>query len=244
MRNELTVKIGLCEKKCIIGNGFFSSWKPTRNVHKHNYSEIHIITGGIAVFRCGKKRFSLQGGCVMAVPADTLHVFEEFDDGLYHTAFLIDGDISKFSIHNVSEGVLSAFFLEIENLEKTGNYTKIAAFIALLCSDFFKESRMEADRITDHAFIINNYFSMNYRNNVTLSDLAGELHFSDKQTERLVKQYTGMTFKQALISYRMIIAEYLSETTEMSLLEIAHYVGYRSYNGFWKAFTKYNAKHK
>jgi AraC-like DNA-binding protein len=35
------------------------------------------------------------------------------------------------------------------------------------------------------------------------------------------------------------MAKHLIATTDMSLGEVADYVGYRSYAGFWKAMKKY-----
>ena len=39
-------------------------------------------------------------------------------------------------------------------------------------------------------------------------------------------------------STRVMIAKQLLRSSDMSLSEIAEYVGYRSYAGFWKAMKK------
>ena len=77
-------------------------------------------------------------------------------------------------------------------------------------------------------------------NDVHLCDLARYLHLSERQSERAVIEYTGKTFRDALVEMRMNTAEHLHKTTDMSLTEISQYVGYKSYNGFWKAMKKYN----
>ena len=46
--------------------------------------------------------------------------------------------------------------------------------------------------------------------------------------------------KMHVVEMRMNTAEHLHKTTDMSLTEISQYVGYKSYNGFWKAMKKYN----
>ncbi|MBQ4116557.1 MAG: AraC family transcriptional regulator [Clostridia bacterium] len=238
MKDELKIRIGNAEKKCILGNGFYSSAMPTHNLHKHNYAEIHIIAGGNACFKYENDTVSLSEGDIFIVPENKLHAFESYDENILHTAFLIESNCEKMLIKRQPKELLSFFFNEIVECEKTRNYAKISAYISLICCDFFPESSLEAQKITDHAFIINNFFSMNYTKDSNLSDLAAELHFSKKQTERLVLNHTGTTFKKAMIAYRMSMAKHLADTTDLSFADIAKRVGYNSYNGFWKAYSK------
>ena len=90
----------------------------------------------------------------------------------------------------------------------------------------------------DYKHEIGHFFDKRHNENVEVKHLANELHLSEMQTQRLVKKYTGMTFGENLRSYRMNVANYLAETTDMSLEEIAREVGYASYSGFWKARQK------
>ena len=48
-----------------------------------------------------------------------------------------------------------------------------------------------------------------------------------------------MTFGEYLLHQRMTVVQNLMETTSMTLTEIARYVGYNSYCGFWKAYKKF-----
>ena len=79
---------------------------------------------------------------------------------------------------------------------------------------------------------------MNYNKSVSLADLAAELHYSEKQTARLVQKHTGRTFKQAVVDYRVSVARQLERTTDLPLSEIAKQVGYNSYNGFWRSYRQ------
>lgn len=242
MRDEILIRVGNTEKKCILGNGFYSSALPTRNLHKHNYAEIHVIARGNMGLKYENESLSLSAGDVFIIPENTLHAFEGYDGDVLHTAFLIESRCEKMLLHKQPIQLLNQFFREIEDCEKSGNYAKIAAYISLLCCDFFPESVVLPQKVSDHAFLINNFFSMNYTRDAGLSDLAAELHFSEKQTERLVLSHTGTTFKKALIAYRMSVAKHLADTTDLSFAEIAEKVGYSSYNGFRKAYAKYIEK--
>ena len=73
-----------------------------------------------------------------------------------------------------------------------------------------------------------------------MRDIANYLHLSERQSERLIIDYTGHSFRDELVATRMNMAKILFSTTDMSLSEISQYVGYKSYNGFWKAAKKFN----
>ena len=241
MKNELTVKIGTREVKCILLDGFYMNTPPTGNLHRHNYTEIHILCGELVCLELENKQLSFSGSCVFAIPAGKLHRFLDATNAR-HTAFLIESETDDFWQTDIPETTALAFFAEIEKCSDSGDYTKIAAYISLLCGDMIGERTLEVTPITDTAFIINNFFSVNYNKEASLADLAAELHYSEKHTERLVQKHTGMTFRQAMIEYRMSVASHLAKTTDMPLSEIAERVGYNSYNGFWQAYRQYQKK--
>lgn len=78
--------------------------------------------------------------------------------------------------------------------------------------------------------------------NANLTELANLLNMSNKQTERLLQQLSGTTFKKLLLKQRMSVAMELIQTTTMPFSQIAAYSGYNSYDVFYKAFTKYYHK--
>ena len=120
------------------------------------------------------------------------------------------------------------------------DHSSVAAYISLFCSSFESNARRMPIPITDYGFLIFEFFSRNYKEQVRLCDLAELLHLSNRQAERLVLEHTGRSFREELAATRVRIANQLLKTTDMSLAEIAEYTGYRSYAGLWKAMKKYN----
>ncbi len=239
MKNELNVKIGNREIKCILLDGFYAGSDPTVNLHRHNYAEIHILCGKAATLELENEALTFSGCNSFAIPAGALHRFSGMDDGVLHSAFLIEAELPEFSQKAIPETLALDFFEETKKCEVSNDYNKIAAYISLFCCDLSALEPLCATPITDIAFIINNFLSVNYANESSLSELAAELHYSEKQTARLVKKYTGKTFRQAMIDYRMSIASHLAKNTDMPLSEIAERVGYNSYNGFWQVYRQY-----
>ncbi len=241
MYNELSFSIANEKHKAFFMNGFLSSSKKTAtNLHKHNFSEIHFITGGNTVFLIGENRINLQSGYIMIIPQGEFHCCTRKDAGVLHNAFQVDFDVNCVKTAKLGTETVSNLFFEIECLKKTGNYTKVSSYISLLCSYLCPIGRQCASTVSDYGFIIQEFISMNYNKNVQLCDLANELHLSERQTERLVKIHTGNSFKQEVRKIRINVARQLLSSSKMTLSEVSEYVGYESYAGFWKAMKKYD----
>ena len=236
MKNELLVRLGDSDVKCILMDGFYTPGPPTRTLHRHNYTEIHVISGARASFELDNREVTFEGFCAFALPHGVMHRFLSAEGEVRHSAFLTEQPLSAFTRCEISESVANDFFAETERCAETGNYARMSALISLLCCGIFDSCRQEATPVTDVAFIVNNFFSVNYNKNVSLADLAAELHYSEKQTARLVQKHTGRTFKRAIVDYRMSVARQLERTTDLPLSEIAKQVGYNSYNGFWRVY--------
>ena len=238
MYKELDIHIGNKGSKVFLQRGFYPGLPPTKRMHKHNYTDVHIVYGGEMSFYIGDKIKRIESGTLVAIPRETFHYCKEKDEGTIHIAFQVDYDIEDIKKCEVNTGVIEELFREIEKAEKTGEYTKIVAYLSLLCSCFCKGNAITAKSITDYGFLIREFFQTEYGKDVKLRDLAKVLCVCERQAERLVIEYTGRTFREELCFMRTTIAKHLIKSGNMSLQEIARYVGYRSYAGFWKAMRK------
>lgn len=234
MNCQFTVKIGTANKTVFLKNGFITTKAPRDNIHNHRYTELHVILGGSAEFKVGDTVYNVNSGDVFAVPCNVMHTCISSTSSVRHFAFQIDAPVAEFKVCTLSESFVTEFF---DILSKT-ELSKISAYVSVICADFYPDCKQQTSEITDVAYLIFEFFATRYNEDVSLCDLAEQLHFSKKHTERLVIKHTGMTFKQKLISHRMSIAKYLNETTDMSLTDISRYVGYNSYSGFWKNYKE------
>lgn len=240
MYNELTVSIGTQKYKAFFKAGFYQPQVITSYLHKHNYTEIHVITGGTATYTIEDKIYRLKSGDMLIIPRNIFHCCTQKDDKTLFAAFQINYDVDKTEFYSIGSDIFMDFIEEIEKSKNSRNYTKLSAYISLFCSYFYSDGNLSSQSVTDYAFLIYEFFSANYAKDLHLCDLAELLHLSERQTERLVIEYTGKTFKEELVTIRMNMAKKLLKSTDMSLSEIAQYVGYRSYAGFWKAMKKHD----
>lgn len=238
MNNEICVKIKNCEKHILMQPGFYDLLRNTHFSHTHNYTEIHIIFQGNVWLHIDKSSTSFNEGDVVVIPPQTHHHCIETSEGAKSLAFLIQ-DTLPYSHYTIPLGIANAFMNLIENLDFSDDHGKVAAYISLVCNDLYPDDKFYVHNVVSRSFLMSDFFSNFYATDSTIDDLAKILNLSTKQTERLVKQYTGRTFKQEIVNRKMAAAKHLMDTTDMTLTEIAEHIGYQSYSGFWKAYTNY-----
>jgi len=239
MFNELSVKIANKNYKAFFKGGFYNHSLTTSSIHKHNYSEIHIISRGNATYNIENEIYSLTSGDMLIIPRDVFHCCIKKTPETRLSAFQINYNVNEISTVSIDSNIFDIYHKEIEKSIISQDYTTVSAYISLFCSYFYSDNKLSVQPITDYAFLIYEFFSSNYSKDLQLRDLAKILYLSDRQTERLVIKYTGKTFKNELTTIRMNIAKKLLESSNMSLGEIAQYIGYHSYSGFYKAMKKH-----
>ena len=72
-----------------------------------------------------------------------------------------------------------------------------------------------------------------------LKPLATKLYLSERRTSEVVREVTGMNFKDLVVKERMTVASILIKSQKYPLEKIAGMVGYDSYSGFYTAYKKY-----
>lgn len=76
-----------------------------------------------------------------------------------------------------------------------------------------------------------------YRNHT--ENLSQMLGLSPRQASRVVKELTGSTLQELILTQRMVVAMESIKFSDMSLTQIADMLGYSTYYGFYTAFCKY-----
>ena len=238
MNREISIMIADKEYKVFMQRGFFARDADlTDFFHKHSYCEIHIFAEGNAVLAINDREYKLSAGDMVFIPNDTMHYFTNVSKNAVDIPFQLMLSDDMFRIKRLSCFLIEEFLKELEKTKRNDNFTKIQVYLALFCTYLFEEAQLKALKISDYEFIIREYINLNYNKDIRISDLARELHLSEKQTQRLVIKYTGKTFKREIIQRRIDIATHMMNEGRFSLNEISEYLGYQNYSGFWKIFN-------
>lgn len=86
-------------------------------------------------------------------------------------------------------------------------------------------------------FALLQYIQANFAT-VSLDDVAAYFHYSSEYTSRLIKSTTGHTFTQILQKVRIERSQVLLQDTNMTVSDIANYIGYETTEHFIRTFKK------
>lgn len=95
------------------------------------------------------------------------------------------------------------------------------------------------DEPYDYVAIVKEHIAHNYMNNISLTELADQIHVSRTHLSALFNKEVGCSFPEYLAKYRIHKAQDVMKHTKLSLTRIAELVGYPDYVHFSKTFKKY-----
>ncbi|MCC8104098.1 MAG: AraC family transcriptional regulator [Clostridiales bacterium] len=93
------------------------------------------------------------------------------------------------------------------------------------------------DSMDENLIYILNYIQANY-SHITLSDLAGFFHYSERHMSRLIKENTGKRFSDLVRDLKLSKAADLLKNLGLTIAEIVEQIGYSDISGFYRAFKR------
>lgn len=85
------------------------------------------------------------------------------------------------------------------------------------------------------------YIDIHFKENISLKELADDIHMNSQYISKLFKEETGINFSDYLTNLRIKEAKKLISSTNQSMKEISIYVGYNDSNYFTRAFKKHES---
>jgi YesN/AraC family two-component response regulator len=85
------------------------------------------------------------------------------------------------------------------------------------------------------------YVEEHCRERITLDDVADVVHLSPSRIRHVFRDVSGVGFKEYATRVRLAEAKRLLLSTELSVAEVAHTVGYTNVHQFYTVFQRYCA---
>lgn len=234
MSKEFKTLLSGIETRIFIPSNYNYLRRACTRLHQNLYTEFHIVKNSVE-FACDERNYDIEQNSIFVVPANKKHHYLT-EDNINYFSFQIDFPCSNFKTKLLNENAINLLFdlLNLPNIE----YGKLIAILNYFICDLLDLDEVNISNV-DYKLTISEFFSMRYSEDITIDTLANILCLSQKQTQRLVIKHTGNTFKNELIATRMSVAKHMIDVKKMSLKEVAEYVGYKSYSGFWKAYVEF-----
>ncbi|MBO0449289.1 helix-turn-helix transcriptional regulator [Enterococcus sp. MJM12] len=163
----------------------------------------------------------------------TTHALEDLKQSLINTikriTQLLGVDFADFYTNNQTL---------FEQLISTDSKELYRVFLTLFQEVFTaaKESEEEAQDIIKRVL---EYIDINYKEDLSLSDLAENFKLTESYLSRLIKEGTGITFKSYLNQLKVNYAKKLLMEKKMKVNEVAESVGVKNVNTFIRMFKQY-----
>lgn len=122
----------------------------------------------------------------------------------------------------------------IVKIERTNSSAKLVDLLTSFYADYREETPNYPDAVRKSVKIVKSQ----YQDQLTLIDVANQLHMSSVYLGALFKKNVGMTFAQYLNSYRVAKSIELMRTSSFDINDIAYQVGYQNTNYFFRVFKK------
>lgn len=220
--------------------------------HIHEYSEIvYVESGSLTAYLNGEKISVPENHAAFIFPNEIHEYTAETPCSIWCAVFSNDFVQTFFRLHSDSVPVdyiidLSSRKAIFEELTKTTaeQILRRSAILHMLFAELEGQTkfteRIKSDNTLYHAAI--NYIAENFRNDITLCDMAKSLGYHEKYLSTTLHSLTKMNFRAFLATYRINHAKSLLKGTEATVAQIAMESGFSSLNTFNRVFKAATGK--
>ena len=220
--------------------------------HIHEYSEIvYVESGSLTAYLNGEKITVPENHAAFVFPNEIHEYTSETPCSIWCAVFSNDFVQTFFRLHPDSVPVnciidLSKRKAIFEELTATSSEQILqrSAILHLLFAELEEQAefteRTKSDNSLYHAAI--NYIAENFRNDITLCDMAKSLGYHEKYLSTTLHSLTKMNVRTFLATYRINHAKSLLRGTEATVAQIAMESGFSSLNTFNRVFKDATGK--
>ena len=242
-------------KSKFIENGYLSAVKKNENTfvetHFHDFYELEFIISGSGTYTVDGTEYTIEAGTLFFLTPLNYHCVDIRDAHLYNVMF--SSNICNHTF--LKELTMNApVFLQTDKetklcfevlLEELCNNIDDSEFSTVLLDAVIARLKKEVANNNSNKTIsaINKaelYILNNFRNGITLNDVAKELALTPTYFSRLFKEEKGINFKTYLDDIRFEYAEKLLLHSEMTVMQICTESGFNDYPNFIRRFKQYS----
>lgn len=207
----------------------------------HTVHAVGVNNAASCVYRCSIESDNLQGSFAAILQEESI-----LRDFMMEALYFSRRNSALF-FHTKGEAPIASFaeFAKNEYEKKEKNYNLMivnlvqAMFILLLrrYADTAELPQPENEKATREVLLFLNEMQRHF-DSITLGDLARKYHYSERHVTRMLKEHTGLGFKELVTKMRMLRSIELLKNPHLSLAQVAEQVGYTDTASFSKKFRE------
>ncbi len=228
--------------------------------HYHNMHEIYYLTKGVCRYFIKNKLFDVKAGDIVCIPHGIIHKtlylnvpvnrhLINFSKSYIPPSLAIElKNLFNKNIYRPKTELLPQIDYLFDKIateyKDYDNYSNIliSGYMTELFSLILRNPAYSEPSSLTNIPIENatTYISTNYKNNITLEDLADMTGLSPSYFSRLFKNTTGFGFKEYITIIRLKESQSKLIHTDKSICEIAYECGFNDSNYFSSVFKELN----
>ena len=235
------------------------------SAHWHNEIEIISLRAGSCVMHINSETIPAKAGDLLVCDSGDIHYCRDHSEDLVFEFLVFDPELLKFHMKNQAfashkldgtlvkgteleeewTGVLARIDREISGQKKYHKEYLRASLTAFWCCFLryctFAEDTPEVDqhRIVQQFRKVLSYMEQNYREEITLAQVADLAGFSVSYTSRFFRRLTGTGFLEYLNLLRVSNAADMLHNTDLRIIDIAYECGFNNNRSFNRTFLRY-----
>lgn len=241
-------------KSKFIKNGYLNAMKKQENTfvdtHFHDFFEMEYIISGSGTYTVDGTDYPVEAGSLFFLTPLNFHCVDIRDAEFYNVMFSgnICNDVFLQSLtKNAPVAIKTAgdtkqcFEVLLQELCRSADDRELSivlldAVIARLERETAKEQREKSLSAVSRAEL---YILTNFRNAITLNDVANEVALAPTYFSRQFKARTGLNFKTYLNNMRFEYAKKLLDHSDMTIMQICADCGFNDYPNFIRRFRQH-----
>ena len=232
---------------------------PNSRLHSHDFYEIELFLSGGGEYTINGEHKRFEKGSLMYLAPSAYHSFM-FDKApryeilsirlnYVHTDMCEElfGDATGFCV-TLPERAVKCIVADAEEIYEQKKHIPQPYMEQYVCgtlkrmlsvAEACRTESPDVGRIRDMRMVeVMMYIRRNFRNKLLLPDVAARFGYSANHMSRKIRETTGNSFSDYLISLRLAYAHNFVAETEKAFKQISVDAGFRSYACFSRAFVK------
>lgn len=202
--------------------------------------QVHFIKKGIRHKIIADANENFRYICIGYIPNENCADIASFLETTENITDFIAEDGG--TIRNLSRQLINEFYLRDEQSDVMINAYLVQILLSLyriLTNSTIAKEKTSSSTSNFAVYRTLRYMDQEYLNIASIKEIAVALNYSEYYLSHLFREKMGLTIKDYLTRKKMIAAENMLKTSNMSIQEIAEQLNYASAHSFSLAFKKY-----
>lgn len=220
--------------------------------HFHNFLEVHFIENGFATYKVGKDTVKVEGGQYLLLSEGATHQ-KTIDacDYTYHLTFQPLGsaysvpDFQGYKVGKITDKMLDTLH-SVSDYYEEHKYEFCLDISSQILQLIYSISELTANQTEEalptkqdtRLIYAKQYISDNICRKISCADVASNCYLSARQCSRIFQKYEGITLKEYIDKEKLLLAETLLTSGDMTIQEISDRLGFCNEYYFHTFFKK------